>query len=98
MGAANLRRSIEALLPNLSALRSGACRPCTHVHAAAALAPGAASGSARHSPPAAAQGHWDYRKEWFFYGGGSGSWRKGWQAHCSGATIASLLFPADRGR
>ena len=24
------------------------------------------------------EGHWDYRKEWFFYGGGGGSWAKGW--------------------
>ena len=24
------------------------------------------------------QGHWDYRKEWFFFGGGSTSWEKGW--------------------
>ena len=23
-------------------------------------------------------GHWDYRKEWFFYGGGGGLWNKGW--------------------
>ena len=25
------------------------------------------------------EGHWDYRKEWFFYGGGAASWAKGWQ-------------------
>ena len=25
------------------------------------------------------QGHWDYRKEWFFYGGGASQWSKGWQ-------------------
>ena len=25
------------------------------------------------------EGHWDYRKEWFFYGGGAASWIKGWQ-------------------
>ena len=25
------------------------------------------------------EGHWDYRKEWFFYGGGANSWTKGWQ-------------------
>ena len=25
------------------------------------------------------EGHWDYRKEWFFYGGGASSWSKGWQ-------------------
>jgi hypothetical protein len=24
------------------------------------------------------QGHWDYRKEWFFYGGGAAAWNKGW--------------------
>ena len=24
------------------------------------------------------EGHWDYRKEWFFYGGGGASWMKGW--------------------
>ena len=24
------------------------------------------------------EGHFDYRKEWFFYGGGGGSWAKGW--------------------
>jgi hypothetical protein len=24
------------------------------------------------------EGHWDYRKEWFFYGGGGGGWAKGW--------------------
>ena len=24
------------------------------------------------------QGHWDYRKEWFFYGGGAAAFDKGW--------------------
>ena len=24
------------------------------------------------------QGHWDYRKEWFFFGGGAAQWMKGW--------------------
>ena len=24
------------------------------------------------------QGHWDYRKEWFFYGGGAAAFAKGW--------------------
>ena len=24
------------------------------------------------------EGHFDYRKEWFFYGGGGASWSKGW--------------------
>ena len=24
------------------------------------------------------QGHWDYRKEWFFFGGGASQWMKGW--------------------
>ena len=24
------------------------------------------------------QGHWDYRKEWFFYGGGASAFEKGW--------------------
>lgn len=24
------------------------------------------------------QGHWDFRKEWFFYGGGAAQWLKGW--------------------
>jgi hypothetical protein len=25
------------------------------------------------------EGHYGYRKEWFFYGGGSAAWNKGWQ-------------------
>ena len=25
------------------------------------------------------EGHFDYRKEWFFYGGGAAAWGKGWQ-------------------
>ena len=27
------------------------------------------------------QGHWDYRKEWFFYGGGASHWAKGWHEY-----------------
>ena len=27
------------------------------------------------------QGHWDYRKEWFFYGGGANNWGKGWHEY-----------------
>ncbi len=41
----------------------------------------AACGSRRYLLPGLTgniQGHWDYRKEWFFYGGGAASWSKGW--------------------
>lgn len=41
-----------------------------------------ACGSRRYLLPGLAgnvQGHWDYRKEWFFYGGGGAAWPKGWE-------------------
>ena len=40
-----------------------------------------ACGNRRYLLPGLAgniEGHWDYRKEWFFYGGGGPSWTKGW--------------------
>lgn len=42
---------------------------------------GAACGERRYLLPGLTgniQGHWDYRKEWFFYGGGAAAWSKGW--------------------
>ena len=37
------------------------------------------SAAARFHMAGNIQGHWDYRKEWFFYGGGASQWSKGWQ-------------------